>query len=97
MTRDKKDTAMVVSALAMLVFAALLTTVGFILDPQGEIHDSVLWVLGQAFLYAGGIFGVSSAVRIASRREFDRRFREYDQEHEQPTIEEEEEEDEKNN
>lgn len=90
MTRDKKDTAMVVSALAMLAFAALLTTVGFILDPQGEIHDSVLWVLGQAFLYAGGIFGVSSAVRIASRREFDRHFRRY--EHEQPTIEEEEEE-----
>ena len=34
MTRDKKDTAMVVSALAMLAFDALLTSGGFIMNPS---------------------------------------------------------------
>lgn len=75
--QDKKDIAMVFSALVMLVWAALLTTAGFIIPPSGEVHDSVLWVLGQAFLYAGGIFGVREASKVAARRELDKRIQEY--------------------
>lgn len=36
-----------------------LTIAAFCVEPMGEVHDSVLWVLGQSLLYAGGVFGVA--------------------------------------
>lgn len=88
MTKDWKDTAMVVSALAMLGFAAILTTLGFFVPPLGEIHDSVLWVLGQAFMYAGGIFGVTAyttrkmrKIQESVERDINNRFRAYEGRH----------------
>lgn len=79
--QDKKQWVMVASAVSMLMWAATLTTVGFAIKPPGEIHDSVLWVLGQAFLYAGGIFGINEAGKISARREVDRQMREYERRH----------------
>ena len=76
--QDKKEWVMTASAVVMLAWAATLTTVGFAIAPPGEIHDSVLWVLGQAFLYAGGIFGIREAGKVSARREVDRRWREYE-------------------
>ena len=35
-----------------------LTIAGFIIPPKGEVHDSVLWILGQALVYAASVFGV---------------------------------------
>ena len=35
-----------------------LTIAGFIIPPKGEVHDSVLWILGQALIYAASVFGV---------------------------------------
>lgn len=59
MTKETKDSIAVLSAVGMLCFGATLTAIGFALDPAGEIHDSVLWVLGQSLIYAGGIFGIA--------------------------------------
>ena len=47
------------SGLGMLIFGAALTVAGFIVPPLGEVHDSVLWILGQALIYCGSIFGLS--------------------------------------
>lgn len=69
MKRNKKDTIAVVSAVVMLGFGIVLTTAGFIIEPLGEIHDSVLWVLGQCLLYAGSIFGIAYYARgVVDRR-----------------------------
>ena len=35
-----------------------LTIAGFIIDPQGEVHDSVLWILGQALIYTASVLGI---------------------------------------
>lgn len=35
-----------------------LTIAGFVIPPKGEVHDSVLWILGQALIYAASVFGV---------------------------------------
>jgi hypothetical protein len=43
----------------MIVFGVILTAAGFLVSPIGKIDESVLWVLGQCLLYAGGIFGVT--------------------------------------
>ncbi len=63
MKKEAKDTLAVVSACLMLVFGITLTAIGFALDPVGEIHDSVLWVLGQSLIYAGSIFGIAYYAR----------------------------------
>lgn len=56
--KETKEAAAVISAMAMLTFGAALALVGFIVEPLGQIHDSVLYVLGQCLIYAGSIFGI---------------------------------------
>ena len=59
MTKDRKDNIAVISAIVMLCFGITLTIIGFFVATMGEVHDSILWILGQALLYAGAIFGVA--------------------------------------
>ena len=47
------------SALLMLVSGVALSVAGFVVDPVGEISDSVLWFVAQALIYAGSVFGVT--------------------------------------
>ncbi len=63
MKPNKKDSVATWSAVGMLVFGVAITTAGFIIPPAGEIHDSVLWVLGQALIYSGSIFGITLYTR----------------------------------
>lgn len=46
------------AALVALFVGFGLTITAFIVEPMGEIHDSVLWTLGQLLTFSGGIFGV---------------------------------------
>lgn len=35
-----------------------MTIAGFIIPPRGEVHDSVLWILGQALVYTASVLGI---------------------------------------
>lgn len=59
MKKETKETLAVISACVMLLFGITLSAIGFAIDPTGEVHDSVLWILGQSLIYAGGIFGIA--------------------------------------
>lgn len=48
------------TALFALLFGFGLSFAGFIVDPQGVVDQSVLWILGQCLLYAGSIYGIST-------------------------------------
>lgn len=85
MTREIKENITYGSAIGMLVFGATLTLVGFLLDPQGEIHDSVLYVLGQCLIFAGSVMGVGAYtsgrmrhIEDSVKRDIDNRFRAYE-------------------
>lgn len=80
MTKNTKDTVAVISAVGMLFFGAALCTVGFFISPMGIIDNSVLWVLGQCLMYAGGIFGISMYVKKEVQDEFRHRFKDSDEE-----------------
>lgn len=81
--KEAKDALAVYSAVGMLIFGAGLTLAGFIIEPMGVIDDSVLWVLGQALLYAGGIFGIGMYTKRRLDEMEDRlRYRDYDHEEE---------------
>ena len=51
-----------VSALASLFLGFTLIYLDFFMTEGNEVHDSTLWVLGQAFIYAGSIFGIKGYV-----------------------------------
>lgn len=60
MTKETRGNIAVYSAVAMLAFGMILTAIGFFVTPLGEVSDSVLWILGQALIYAGSIFGIAT-------------------------------------
>lgn len=54
-----KEKLAVWSGLGMLIFGVLITIAGFIVPPMGEVHNSVLWILGQSLIYSGSISGIA--------------------------------------
>ena len=85
MTHGIKENVTYGSALFMLVFGVVLTTAGFVTAPVGEIHDSVLYVLGQCLIFSGSVMGVGAYatgkmrhIENSVKRDIDRRFRAYE-------------------
>ena len=69
MTKERKDSIAVVSACVMLIFGITLTAIGFAIEPTGDVSDSVLWILGQSLIYAGGIFGIATYTKGVIREQ----------------------------
>lgn len=55
---DIKQKFAIGTAVVAFVAGWGLTIAGFIIDPQGEVHDSVLWILGQALIYTASVLGI---------------------------------------
>lgn len=49
-----------ITACGVLIFGLALSTIGFFIPPVGQVHDSVLYILAQCFIYSGSIFGIAS-------------------------------------
>lgn len=85
MTRERKENITIYSAVCMLIFGCTLTSIGFFIEPRGEVHDSVLWVLGQCLVYAGSALGIAAyATRI--RHEVNARFEDFERRHNRHKI-----------
>lgn len=54
-----KDKLAYIFASAALIFGLGITLAGFLVPPLGEVHDSVLWILGQTLIYSGSVVGIS--------------------------------------
>ena len=59
MTKESRTDIQIWSAVGMLAFGVGLTIAGFVVQPVGEISDSVLWVLAQSLIYAGSALGIN--------------------------------------
>ena len=84
MTQGIKENIIFGSAIGMLMFGVVLTTAGFIIDPAGQVHDSVLYVLGQCLIFAGSAMGISaytSGKVKEMRHDIERRFDHYERRH----------------
>ena len=57
MKKESKENLQLFSAVGMQVVGTGLAIAGFLTEPVGEIHDSVLWIFAQCLIYAGSIFG----------------------------------------
>ena len=51
------------TAIALLLAGIILAFLGFYMPPEGEIHDSVLWLFAQCLIYTGSVFGLQLYVR----------------------------------
>lgn len=59
---DIKNKVAIITAIVAFLVGWGLTIAGFIVPPIGEVADSVLWILGQALLYAASVFGLGMYV-----------------------------------
>ena len=51
------------TAIVLLLAGIILAFLGFYMPPEGQIHDSVLWLFAQCLIYAGSVFGLQLYVR----------------------------------
>ena len=49
----------IITAVAAFIVGWGMSIAGFWLPPIGEVADSVLWILGQALIYAASVFGLT--------------------------------------
>ena len=56
-----------ITAIVAFIVGWGLTIAGFIVPPLGSVADSILWILGQALLYAASVFGVGLYVTGATK------------------------------
>lgn len=54
-----KDKLSYLLAIAAFALGWIITIIGFFVSPVGEIHSTVLWVLGQSLLFTGSIIGIA--------------------------------------
>lgn len=52
----EKDTIEYIVAIAMIIFGMFLCMFAFFTPPVGEIHPTILGVLGQILIFVGAIF-----------------------------------------
>lgn len=70
-----KDRLAILSAIIAFILGWCMSIAGFWIPPIGEVADSILWILGQALLYAASVFGVSAYFRsetVQLKRDMDR-------------------------
>lgn len=70
-----KEQISFISAIIAFILGWCMSIAGFWIPPVGEVADSILWILGQALLYAASVFGVSAYFRsetVQLRKDMDR-------------------------
>lgn len=80
---DIKQKFAIVTAVVAFIVGWGMTIAGFIIPPQGEVADSVLWILGQALIYTASVLGIGMyfnnqmvKFRTDTRRYIDRELKE---------------------
>lgn len=53
--------------MALIAVGATLLIAGFIVRPEGEIHDSVLVAFGEILTFAGSVFGIDYHYRSKNK------------------------------
>ena len=66
--KTTKEIISYIFASVSLLFGFTLTVAGFIVDPLGIVSDSVLWILGQCFVFAGAVTGISLSIDAVKKQ-----------------------------
>jgi len=77
-----KEKIAIISAITAFILGWGLTIAGFIVPPLGDISNSVLFVLGQALVYAASVFGITgyfNAETVKLRHDMDKHLEHMEQ------------------
>lgn len=77
-----KEKIAIISAITAFILGWGLTIAGFIVPPLGDVSNSVLWILGQALIYAASVFGITgyfSAETVKLKHDMDRHLEHMEQ------------------
>lgn len=74
-------------ASGVIIFGMALTVSSFIVPKLGEISQTVLWVLGQCFLFAGGVLGLGEMAKSHREKLKDHISRELDRKKSDKSLE----------
>lgn len=77
-----KEKIAIISAITAFILGWGLTIAGFIVPPLGDVSNSVLWILGQALIYAASVFGITgyfSAETVKLRHDMDKHLEQIEQ------------------
>lgn len=64
MNTETKDWIKFISSIVLLVAGVVLIFISIYLPPVGEIHTSVLTVIGEIFTFVGAVFGIGEYAMI---------------------------------
>lgn len=64
MNTETKDWIKFISSIVLLVAGVVLIFISIYLPPIGEIHTSVLTVIGEIFTFVGAVFGIGEYAMI---------------------------------
>lgn len=56
---DLKQKTAYATAIVAFVLGWFLVIMGFFMPPEGEVADSILWILGQSLIYTASVLGVT--------------------------------------
>ena len=62
-----KDKIAYITCISSFILGWLITWVGFIVNPLGEVSNGVLWILGQSLLYCASVLGIGMYVTKSMR------------------------------
>lgn len=60
-----KETIHYTAACVMLLVGTVFCAWSCAVPPEGEIHSSVLWLMGQIIIFVGCVFGITQYVNLA--------------------------------
>lgn len=64
MDQDTKDWIKFISSIVLLVAGVVIIFISIYLPPMGEIHTSVLTIIGEIFTFVGSVFGIGEYAMI---------------------------------
>ena len=68
MSTEKKHTLQLIMSVVLVMFGCVMITLGFFIDPKGEIHPSVLTAFGEILTFAGAVIGVDYRYKFKSEQ-----------------------------
>lgn len=63
-SEDLKEVIQYIICVVCILGAMVMSFLALYITPEGEIHNSVLWICGQVLVFVGSIFGINSLHRV---------------------------------
>ena len=68
MNENIKEWIQYIICIVCILGAITMSFLAMYIDPTGEVHNSILWIIGQVLVFVGSIFGISSIHNVQMRK-----------------------------